>query len=61
MGLAFLMVFSVMFPAMTETAHAFSGKKGSTYEVVDGGQIWYGTGAGGSSLSRKTDLGDHQT
>ena len=58
MGLAFLMVFSVMFPAMTETAHAFSGKKGSTYEVVDGGQIWYGTGAGGSSLSRKTDLGD---
>ena len=58
MSLVFVMVFSLLFPVSTDKVHAFTGKKGSTYEVVDGGQIWYGTGAGGSSLSRKTDLGD---
>ena len=51
MSLVFVMVFSLLFPVSTDKVHAFTGKKGSTYEVVDGGQIWYGTGAGGSSTA----------
>ena len=58
MGLVFVMILSLLIPAGTKTAKAFSGKKGSTYEVVEGGVIWYGTGNGASSNTRKTDLGD---
>jgi len=58
MALAFVMVFGAMMPLSTERAHAFSGKVGSKYTVHDGGQITYGSGAGGYSNSRKCDLGD---
>lgn len=58
--LAVLMVFSMILSLTTQTAAAkgFSGKKGSQYTVYDGGQITYGSGAGGYSNSRKCDLGD---
>ena len=41
-----------------EPAFAFAGRKGDEYTVYDGGQIWYGTGDGGYSNSKLTDLGD---
>lgn len=60
LGIAILMVFTVLLPLVTENAAAagFSGKKGSKYTVWDGGQITYGSGAGGYSNSRKCDLND---
>ena len=58
MVLAFVMVFGTVIPMTTQKAHAFNGKKGSSYTVTDGGQITYGSGAGGYSNSRKCDLGD---
>ena len=47
-----------MLPFMTDTAAAFSGKKGSTYYTSDGGRIEYGSGDGGYSNTRMTDLDD---
>ena len=56
--LIMLIILSSMLPFMTDTALAFSGKKGSTYHTTDGGRITYGSGEGGYSNSRKADLGD---
>ena len=56
--LIMLIILSSMLPFMTDTAMAFSGKKGSTYHTTDGGRITYGSGEGGYSNSRKADLGD---
>ena len=56
--LIILIILSSMLPFMTDTAMAFSGKKGSTYHTTDGGRITYGSGEGGYSNSRKADLGD---
>ena len=58
--LALVMVLGTAMPLMTQTADAkgFSGKKGSQYNVTDGGRITYGSGDGGYSNSRKCDLGD---
>ena len=59
MGLAVLMVFSLLVPLITDPSYAaFTGKKGSKYTVWDGGQITYGSGNGGYSNSRKCDLDD---
>ena len=53
-----VMIISAMLPFMTDTAMAFSGKKGSTYYTTDGGRIEYASGDGGYSNSRKADLDD---
>ena len=53
-----LMILCSVMPIMTDTALAFSGKKGSTYYTTDGGRITYGSGDGGYSNSRKADLDD---
>ena len=53
-----LMILCSVMPLMTDTALAFSGKKGSTYYTTDGGRITYGSGDGGYSNSRKADLDD---
>ena len=53
-----IMILTSMLPFMTDTAAAFSGKKGSTYYTSDGGRIEYGPGDGGYSNTRKTDLDD---
>ena len=53
-----LMILSSLLPFMTDTASAFSGKKGSTYYTTDGGRIEYGSGDGGYSNSRKANLDD---
>ena len=58
MTLALVMVLGTAMPLVTQEASAFSGKVGSKYTVHDGGQITYGSGAGGYSNSRKCDLGD---
>ena len=60
MTLALVMVLGAAIPLITQEASAkgFSGKKGSTYTVTDGGRITYGSGEGGYSNSRKCDLGD---
>ena len=59
MGMAVLMVFSLIVPMITDPSYAaFTGKKGSKYTVWDGGQITYGSGNGGYSNSRKCDLDD---
>ena len=59
MGMALLMVFSLIVPMITDPSYAaFTGKKGSKYTVWDGGQITYGSGNGGYSNSRKCDLDD---
>ena len=59
MGMAVLMVFSLIVPMITDPSYAaFTGKKGSKYNVWDGGQITYGSGSGGYSNSRKCDLDD---
>ena len=59
MGIAILMVFSLLVPLITDPSYAaFTGKKGSKYTVWDGGQITYGSGSGGYSNSRKCDLDD---
>ena len=59
MGIAVLMVFSLLVPLITDPSYAaFTGKKGSKYTVWDGGQITYGSGSGGYSNSRKCDLDD---
>ncbi|OLR55221.1 hypothetical protein BHK98_03570 [Hornefia porci] len=55
---ASMMVLGSALPAVTETASAFTGKVGSSYTVIDGGRITYGSGDGGYSNSRKCDLGD---
>ena len=57
-GLGVMLVLSFLLPLVTQPVSAFSGKKGSTYVVTDGGRITYGSGEGGYSNSRKTDLGD---
>lgn len=58
--IAVLMMFSMIMSLTVQDAAAkgFSGKKGSQYNVTDGGQIVYGPGNGGYSNSRKCDLGD---
>lgn len=58
--IAVFMVFSMILSLTVQDASAkgFSGKKGSQYNVTDGGQIVYGPGNGGYSNSRKCDLGD---
>ena len=53
-----IMILTSMLPFMTDTAAAFSGKKGSIYYTSDGGRIEYGPGDGGYSNTRKTDLDD---
>ena len=54
-----IMIFTAMLPLVSQDAYAsFSGKKGSKYNVWDGGQIVYGSGNGGYSNSRKCDLND---
>ena len=53
-----VMILSSLLPFMTDTAMAFSGKKGSTYYTTDGGRIEYASGDGGYSNSRKADLDD---
>ena len=54
-----MMVLTAVLPLISQDAYAaFSGKKGSQYNVWDGGQITYGSGAGGYSNSRKCDLND---
>ena len=59
LGIAMVMVFTAVLPLISQDAYAaFSGKKGSQYNVWDGGQITYGSGAGGYSNSRKCDLND---
>ena len=59
LGIAMVMVFTAVLPLVSQDAYAaFSGKKGSQYNVWDGGQITYGSGAGGYSNSRKCDLND---
>lgn len=59
LGIAMIMVFTAVLPLISQDAYAaFSGKKGSQYNVWDGGQITYGSGAGGYSNSRKCDLND---
>ena len=59
MGIAILMVFSLVAGLITDPSYAaFTGKKGSKYTVWDGGQITYGSGNGGYSNSRKCDLDD---
>jgi len=59
MGIALLMVFSLVAGLITDPSYAaFTGKKGSKYTVWDGGQITYGSGNGGYSNSRKCDLDD---
>ncbi|MBO4235492.1 MAG: hypothetical protein J5928_03500, partial [Firmicutes bacterium] len=57
-AMALLVALGAVLPWTAETAYAFDGKKGSTYTVYAGGQIWYGSGDGGYSNSRVTDLGD---
>ena len=59
MGMTILMIFSLIVPMITDPSYAaFTGKKGSKYNVWDGGQITYGSGSGGYSNSRKCDLDD---
>ena len=53
-----VMILTSVLPFMTDTALAFSGKVGSTYEVWDAGRIEYGSGEGGYSNSKKCNLGD---
>ena len=47
-----IMILTSMLPFMTDTAAAFSGKKGSIYYTSDGGRIEYGPGDGGYSNTR---------
>jgi len=56
MTVALIMLLGMV--SQTAFAAGFSGKVGSKYTVTDGGQITYGSGAGGYSNSRKCDLGD---
>ena len=59
MTFAFVMALTAIMPFVTQDSYAaFTGKKGSKYTVHDGGQITYGSGAGGYSNSRKCDLDD---
>ncbi len=53
-----MMILSAVAPLMTDTAMAFSGKKGSVYTVWDAGRIEYGSGDGGYSNSKKCNLDD---
>ena len=43
-ALIMVMILTSMLPFMTDTAAAFSGKKGSTYYTTDSGRIEYGPG-----------------
>ena len=59
MSIAVMMMLTAVLPLVSQNAYAaFSGKKGSQYNVWDGGQITYGSGSGGYSNSRKCDLND---
>ncbi len=56
--MAVLITVWALMPYGAEEAYAFSGKVGSKYNVTDGGRITYGSGDGGYSNSKKTDLDD---
>ena len=56
--MAVMITVWALVPYGAEEAYAFSGKVGSKYNVTDGGRITYGSGDGGYSNSKKTDLDD---
>ena len=41
LGIIAVMIFTMIFPAVSGPAYAFSGKKGDSYNVTEGGRIDY--------------------